>query len=1413
MNSAPNPPRFFTFRPLLAIVGIALVVVVAGASFLRDELTGGRLTAQRQLQAIGQLKTRELQNWRAERLSEARFLHRTPAVVADATAVLNNPADSSAEARLRGWLDTIKGGNRYESVLLFDARAQLLVAVSDTAAANLPLPAAEFAKALNQPEVSMGDLAHLGPQRKLFLDLVVPIRPAGSLPTAPALGIIVLRINPEHFLFPTIQTWPLESASAETILVRREDAVVVFLNVLRHRPDPALTIRLPLTDPRFSAARAARGEFGIFEGVDYRGVGVLSSIHPIPHSPWILIAEIDVEEVYGPIRSSAWKTGALVGLVLLAVTLFIVGTWRRRHTAYLNRVLAAEVQRNTIAERLALITQHVNDAIFLFDDEARIIEANEYARTLYGRTLGELRQLRAADLRDPESAASAPADFAQALTPAGIRFETHHRRADGTLFPVEANAKLVVIDGRRHVLSIVRDITERRIQEQEIERLNRIYLVLSLLNQAIVRTRQRQELLDRVCTILVEAGGFKIAWLGWLDPQSNVLRPVAVAGDTHGYVPTLGISSDPALAAGRGPSGTAFREGRVYVCNDFHRDPATLPWREAAARSGIAASITLPVRFEGKPAGLLTAYAGTANYFGHREIPLMEQIAGDVSFALDVLSGEERHRAAESALRESENRLKFLVTSTPAVIYSLRPRGDYGTTFISSNVTELLGHRPDDFLSDPAFWLAHLHPDDVPRATAEFAHLPGAGKIVREYRFRHRNGSYRWMHDEVRVVLDARGEPQDLVGYWFDITPRKTAEENLRKLSRIVEQAPLSIAITDLYGTITYVNPKFLEVSGYTNDEVLGRNPRVLKSGQTPASVYTGMWATLTRGQVWQGELCNRRKNGELYFENAVIAPVVDEAGCPTHYVALKEDITETKRTADALREVQNRYRLIAENTADVIWLYDLAANRFTYCSPSVRNLLGYSGEQILGQTMAQILSPDSAAYVAAALPQRLAAYAQGDASTLTWTDEVGQVRRDGSVVPTEVVTTLLPDAAGRVTQIIGVTRDVTERVKARAALQRFNTELESKVTDRTAELAQRNRDIQALLQSIPDTVLHLRNDGTVLYKQVAPGAPDLQVPGDSVSPFHAAPSLLSPSLAIGRRAIAEGTTVSTEAEISLPGGPVTLELRATPSGPDAVVVVARDITARKRLEIETAAMLEKERQVSEMKTRFISVTSHEFRTPMAAALGSVELLHNHLERLGPAKREELFGRITTSMHRLTEMLDDVLTLNRMDANRIDMRLATSDLRLFLLNAVEEIRLADHNEHELVLRLEPDAPTPSVTDTNLLHHIVSNLLSNAVRYSPPGKTITVTLTAGDSHLRLTVEDQGIGIPASDHARIFQPFERASNVGNIKGTGLGLSIVKRMTEMLGGTITLASPPTGGCSFTLTLPHLAQPPSPS
>jgi len=147
-----------------------------------------------------------------------------------------------------------------------------------------------------------------------------------------------------------------------------------------------------------------------------------------------------------------------------------------------------------------------------------------------------------------------------------------------------------------------------------------------------------------------------------------------------------------------------------------------------------------------------------------------------------------------------------------------------------------------------------------------------------------------------------------------DITEQRLADERLRNLSRIVEQAPISIAITDLSGALEYVNPMFSEVTGYTADEVLGKNPRILQSGGTPKEVFVDMWRALVSGHVWRGEFENRKKSGETYVELAVIAPVVGPQGLPTHYVALKEDITGRKAAEAALEaSLQEKKALLRE--------------------------------------------------------------------------------------------------------------------------------------------------------------------------------------------------------------------------------------------------------------------------------------------------------------------------------------------------------------------------------------------------------------------------------------------------------------------------------------------------------------------
>jgi two-component system cell cycle sensor histidine kinase/response regulator CckA len=187
------------------------------------------------------------------------------------------------------------------------------------------------------------------------------------------------------------------------------------------------------------------------------------------------------------------------------------------------------------------------------------------------------------------------------------------------------------------------------------------------------------------------------------------------------------------------------------------------------------------------------------------------------------------------------------------------------------------------------------------------------------------------------------------------------ALEMLRKLSRAVEQSPVSVIITDTGGSIEYVNPKFTQVTGYSSDEVLGMNPRILKSGELSPEVYREMWETITAGREWRGELHNRKKDGELFWEFASISPIFDDRGQITHFVAVKEDVTDRKRAEETLARSELLFRSLIENALDII-AFVTSDGAVRYVSPSVERLLGYDPTRVGDLNVFDLIHPDDLA-------------------------------------------------------------------------------------------------------------------------------------------------------------------------------------------------------------------------------------------------------------------------------------------------------------------------------------------------------------------------------------------------------------------------------------------------------------------
>jgi len=250
------------------------------------------------------------------------------------------------------------------------------------------------------------------------------------------------------------------------------------------------------------------------------------------------------------------------------------------------------------------------------------------------------------------------------------------------------------------------------------------------------------------------------------------------------------------------------------------------------------------------------------------------------------------------------------------------------------------------------------------------------------------------------------------------------------------------------------------------------------------------------------------------------------------------------------------------------------------------------------------------------------------------------------------------------------------------------------------------------------------------------------------------------------------------------------------------VVVIQRDITERKRAEEALQESLVREKEMSELKSRFVSIASHELRTPLSTIQNNIYMLKNYAHKLDDAAREGKLDKIQMMVEHITELLQDVLSLNNMETGRVEFNPTSIQLDTFCRDLVEEFQNQKERNH--IIQFECQQPIKVTVDGRMMRQIITNLLDNAIKYSKAGTTIKLELGSEIGKVLIRVIDQGIGIPEADQPKMFQPFRRASNVGDTIGSGLGLSIIKQAVDLHKGTITFTSKLGEGTTFVVSIP---------
>ena len=440
---------------------------------------------------------------------------------------------------------------------------------------------------------------------------------------------------------------------------------------------------------------------------------------------------------------------------------------------------------------------------------------------------------------------------------------------------------------------------------------------------------------------------------------------------------------------------TAYRSSRSYpfvLVVRLNKEQALASWRQEALNTSITVA-----------AVLLAALAFASLYFFRFE-----------RVARELADDQERLRIAAIAFESQEG---IVVTSASAVILQ-----------VNKAFTEITGYTAEECVGqdmnilksgqhEPAFYTAIRR--SVER-TGSFA-----GEILN----RNKNGSIHPHFLIVTAVRGADGVVSHYVGTITDITARKRTEESLLTLSRAIEQSPVCIVITDPEGSIQYVNPVFEVATGYPLAEVIGKNPRLLNSGEKSSTEYHEMWSTLNSGKTWQGEFHNRRKDGTLFWELASISPVYNDQDVLLHFVAVKENITDRKLADEKISELNRDFVAFLENTSDFIYFKD-SSSRFRFCSQTLANITGHaSWRDLTGKHDREVFPPDTAKIYSA---EELPVFQEGK-PLLNKID----LYYDATGKPGWVSTNKWPlfDECGAVIGLFGISHDITEHKQAEEKL------------------------------------------------------------------------------------------------------------------------------------------------------------------------------------------------------------------------------------------------------------------------------------------------------------------------------------------------------------------------------------------
>jgi PAS domain S-box-containing protein len=1131
------------------------------------------------------------------------------------------------------------------------------------------------------------------------------------------------------------------------------------------------------------------------------------------------------------IAVSAMRSGAHDYIIKGSLARLLPAVERELRDAEMRRERTqAEEQLTLSRQRLFNTLENINEGFFTLDGAWRFTFVNAEAAKIWGKGRAELLGRTLWDVA-PDAV--------------GTIFEEQYRKAVREQAPVrfESISPLAGywVEVRAHpseggLAVYFHNITERKNAEDRISRLNRLYAVLSKVNEAIIRIHDPAELYQKVCRVAVEDGAFKMAWIGMTDPDTRKVIAVDSHGDNGGYLKEINIYAAD-VPEGKGPTGRAAFEGNYFVTSDIEHDPMMVPWRDKALANGFRSSAAFPLRSGSAVIGAFTIYAAKPQSFSREEIGLLSSLAENVSFALDTIANEQKRMEAEHRTEITNALLKLFTRKftrkgyldaagglirgwsgcSHAGIRILDPDGNiplessegYKRSFLEQESQLSLTH--DQCICTRVI-AGTPDPQDISAMTPNGSFYSNNMQqfledLTKDKHARYRGGCTRYGFNSLAVVpiryrekaigavhlADERGGMLPVQTVMFleqlafiigETVFRFGIEEDLRRnldelqrtselLERIFSTTHMLVVYLDRDLNFIRVNRAYAEAENRDSEFFTGKNYFEVCPDQELEPAFRKVAESGEPHVAFERPFQYAgTHDGNLSYWDWSLLPVKETDGSVHGLVLTLIDVTGRKKAEEDLRRANAYNRSLIEASLDPM---------ITIGTNGAVSDVNAAAEAVTGSNRDELIGTDFTEYFTE--PEKARSGFQQVYRAGSVRDYALEIRRqDGSFTPVLLNAVLYRDRSGQVLGIFAAARDVTELKKSQEERARLASAVAS-----TAEGVVITDALSGTIQYVNPAFEQI----TGYTKTEALGRTmHILDSGRDSEEFY---SKLREALR--RDGVWRGQLINRKKDGSLYFEDCTFSPVRDDSGKIInYVSVKRDVTEKLRLE-----------SIAESVTTMDSIgyvfsgVRHEIGNPINSAKMSLNVLQHKLDTASKEVVRDYVDRALGEIGRVEHLLKSLRNYNLYESPELE----DLDLSLFLEKFLQLIK-EDFEKKGIAVASAVDSNAKlACADPRALQQALLNIMTNAVDAlaGRPEPAITLSVSKGFERIRVRVADNGVGMTEKQQQDLFKPFYTSKP----KGTGLGLVIVKKMVTRMNGDIEITSRQGEGTAVTILLPE--------